>query len=108
CASMQVMGTSLYVGCLRDRDDGAERAVDLLHYAVHVAQSRGLLDVVLLAHPQGMWAQTKPSSFELMNTSPDQWRGGCLQPYLEPGLVLFSRCLLPKAWTPSALPNATH
>jgi len=37
-----------------------------------------------------------------------QWRGGCLEPYLEPGSTLLVHTLNPSDWSPRCLLSEVH
>ena len=63
-------------------------------FAERVARKMGMVDMILIAHPEATWARKAylKYGFEIIESAREKilaWEGGCLKPYYEEGFELY-------------------
>lgn len=94
--SLQYFGRHAYLGYiyLDVAHVGKGYGQTLMKFAERVARKMGMVDMILIAHPEATWARKAylKYGFEIIESAREKilaWEGGCLKPYYEEGFELY-------------------
>jgi len=94
--SLQYFGRHAYLGYiyLDVAHVGKGYGQTLMKFAERVARKMGMVDMILIAHPEATWAKKAylKYGFEIIESDRERilaWEGGCMKPYYEEGFELY-------------------
>lgn len=94
--SLQYFGRHAYLGYiyLDASQTGRGYGQTLIKFAEKLARKMGMVDMILIAHPQATWAKRAylKYGFEIIEKDRERilaWEGGVMKPYYEEGFELY-------------------